>query len=274
MTTNPPPCKVPKCDATFKCVKDLQRILECPVCLLTPENSTQAHFCSNGHMICGGCRVKVQNCPVCQSENLDGQNHLLGQILAAIPKRCPFEGCDAEPKDDELEEHKKTCQYRLIDCITHSICGCKEKVPFNSFFEHLKDKHKVSHLYQPNQCTWKLSETDFDKQFISWLPHVTKFDGKTFIVAFTKNNNLFHSQCILYGNETDAKKYAFEAKSKDFPNNGFILTGEVISVDVKRSEYEKGDYFDNCIFSKSLGKKLWKKHGIAIPIEYTIKKIL
>ena len=76
MSTNPPPRKVPKC-VTFKCVKDLQRILECPVCFITPEDPEKAHFCSNGHMICGSCRKNVQKCPVCRSVDLKGQNPLL-----------------------------------------------------------------------------------------------------------------------------------------------------------------------------------------------------
>ena len=104
MATDPPPNKKRK---SFQCIKEFQRILECPVCLLTPENSDNTHFCSNGHMVCGTCRDQVTFCPICESGDLTGRNPLLKQILSKLPKLCPFERCEAEPNDEDLEEHKK-----------------------------------------------------------------------------------------------------------------------------------------------------------------------
>ena len=275
MSTNSPPCKVPKCDATFKCVKDLQRILECPVCLLTP--STQAHFCSNGHMICGGCRVKVKKCPVCQSENLSGQNHLLRQILAAIPKRCPFEGCDAEPKDDELENHKKNCQFRKVDCLFHSRCGCNVKIPLNSLFQHFEIRHKtIAQCSENSRCNWALKEEDFTDQFGCWFPFSKEFDGETFLISLTKLNGLFHCQCFLLGTESDAKKYTCEISSKsiDFPNNTIKFTGDITSIDVRKTEYEKEDYVNNFSFTNTMVRKLWNKANQNITFNVTIMRNL
>ena len=279
MATNPPPNKAPRC-VTFKCVKDLQRILECPICLLTPENSGQAHFCSNGHMICGNCRVGIQRCPVCQSEDLNGQNHLLKQVLAVIPKLCPFDGCDAEPKDDELEDHKKNCQFRKIDCLTHSRCGCNEKIPINSFFQHYEVRHKkITQCPEKtghSRCNWALKEEDFNGRFLSWFPFSKSFDGETFLISLTKFNNLFHCQCFLLGTESDAKKYLCEISSNsiDFPNNTIKFTGDIISVDVKRTEYEKEDYVNNFSFTNTMARKLWNKANQNITFNVAIMKKL
>ena len=102
MSSNPPPSKKLK-SVTFEGIKDIQRILECPICLQMPKNPDQVHFCSNGHLICHDCHGKVQNCPICRSDDLNGQNPLLKQVLLALPKLCPYQGCEAEPKNDELE---------------------------------------------------------------------------------------------------------------------------------------------------------------------------
>ena len=257
--------------------KDLQRILECPVCFITPENPEQAHFCTNGHMICGSCRKNVQKCPVCRSVDLKGQNPLLKQVLSAMPKLCPFEGCDAEPEDNELEAHKKSCQHRLIDCITHSRYGCNEKIPFHSFLKHLEGRHKISNSSKngPTRLIiWPVYENNFNQEFISWLPLILKVDKETFMLTLIKKNNFFHCRCFFYGNETNARKYTWElkGKSQEFPNTGFALFGEVISVDVKRTEHEKEFYLDNFTFSNTMARKLWIKNVNHFAFVINIKK--
>ena len=61
-----PPAKKQKC-LGFRSVSDIQRILECPVCFNTPENSDQVQFCSNGHVLCDGCHKKILD-KKCQSK--------------------------------------------------------------------------------------------------------------------------------------------------------------------------------------------------------------
>ena len=39
--------------------------LECPVCLNIPD-TTPVFQCKNGHIICSGCRAKLNICPVCR----------------------------------------------------------------------------------------------------------------------------------------------------------------------------------------------------------------
>ena len=280
MATDPPPNKKRKCNL-FNCIKEFQRILECPVCLLTPENPDNTHFCSNGHMVCGTCRDQITFCPICESCDLTSQNPLLKQILSKLPKLCPFEGCEAEPNDEDLEEHKKTCQYRLVDCIAHSVHGCNEKVPFNSLLSHIFEKHRKQKMFQirpvlDSPYTIAIEENVLDDnsmELVSWLPHLVTFDENTFMINCTKKNKLFHYRCFFYGSELEAKKYVCEinAKSSDFPNYSIKLSGDVISVDVKKTEYEKEEYFDNLIFSNTLARKLW--NGKNITIHVNIRKV-
>ena len=281
MATDPPPNKKRKYDL-FNCIKEFQRILECPVCLLTPENPDNTHFCSNGHMVCGTCRDQITFCPICESGDLTGQNPLLKQILSKLPKLCPFEGCQAEPKDEDVDEHKKTCQYRLIDCISHSGHGCNEKLPFNCLTNHIFEKHKKQKMFPigrgPNNL-FLMNTEEFifgnNIELISWLPHFFTFDGNTFMINCTKKNQLFHFRCFFYGTETDAKNYICEINSNgsEFPNYSIKLSGDVISVDIKKTEYEKGEYFDNFTISSTLARKLWNKNSKRITIQVNIRKL-
>ena len=281
LASDPPPNKKPKC-GLFNCVKEFQRILECPVCLLTPEDPDNTHFCSNGHMVCGTCRDQITFCPICESGDLNGQNPLLKQILSKLPKLCPFEGCEAEPKDEDLDEHKKTCKYRPIDCIVHSHHGCNEKLPFTSLLRHIFEKHK-RHQMLPirpvsnNPYLMKTQEFIFGNNvdLFSWLPHVFTFDGNTFMITCTKKNSTFHYCCFFYGNESEARKYICQlhAKGSDFPNCSFKLSGDVISVDIKKTEYEKDEYFDNFTLSSTLARKLWNKNTKNITIHVNIRKL-
>ena len=127
-----PPAKKPKY------VEDIQKLLECPVCLLNPKYPDKVHFCSNGHMICHGCYGQIRTCPVCRSENLKGQNPLLKQVLSRLPRLCPFseQGCGVESDGIDMERHVKICPFRLIDCINKQYCEMKA-VPYNPYIGHL-----------------------------------------------------------------------------------------------------------------------------------------
>ena len=75
-----------------------------------------------------------------------GQNPLLKKILSALPSLCPYEGCDAEPKDTELEDHKKICQHRPVNCFMKSCSVKNYTTPFLEFFEHLEEKHVLNRV--------------------------------------------------------------------------------------------------------------------------------
>ena len=141
-TSTEPPIKKQKC-LGFKSVTDIQRILECPVCYKTPDCPDDVHFCSNGHLVCDGCYKNIldEKCPVCRSEDWNGQNLFVRQILSALPKLCPFPGCEIQLESKDRNSHMKNCQYRLIDCIGSWDCPSKKIAFKDSFIKHLEEEH-------------------------------------------------------------------------------------------------------------------------------------
>ena len=121
--------KKTKMDLAVNSLKNIRKILECPVCLSSPSNPGKTHFCSNYHNICDSCFMKVERCPTCRSDKFIVQNTFLQNILSVLPKICPYteEGCNQEfdPEDETvLEKHVGNCDNRRIDCL-HSYCSTR-----------------------------------------------------------------------------------------------------------------------------------------------------
>ena len=121
--------KKTKMDLAVNSLKNIRKFLECPVCLTTPSNPGKTHFCSNYHVVCDSCFMKVERCPTCRSDKFIVQNTFLQNILSVLPKICPYteEGCNQEfePEDEtELEKHVENCDNRRIDCL-HSYCSTR-----------------------------------------------------------------------------------------------------------------------------------------------------
>ena len=66
-------------------VDDLLEELTCPVCydVCFPP----IHNCSNGHSVCGRCRKKILDCPICRLE-FRGRNFTAENIVGKIMFRC------------------------------------------------------------------------------------------------------------------------------------------------------------------------------------------
>ena len=238
MASNQPPSKKPKY------VEDIQKLLECPVCLQNPKYPDKVHFCSNGHMICDGCHAQIQTCPVCRTRDLRGQNPLVKQVLSRLPRLCPYsdQGCDVESDGSDMETHVKNCRFRLIDC-TSKRCDSKEhRVPFHSFIKHQIDQHKANQsqaLEGSNlTCTLVLRNLERKKQSQSlhgWPPTVWNYDGHTFIAkTYSKDGNLL-MQFLLHGKKAEAEKYIYEIKMKNSatPMYNLGFSGDVIPTDLQ-----------------------------------------
>ena len=234
MVSNEPPTKKPKY------LEEIQKLLECPVCFQNPKCPDKVHFCSNGHMICDECQAKVQRCPVCRSENLNGQSPILKQVLSKLPRVCPFsdQGCDVETDGNKMANHVKICQFRLIDCLT-DICDLQvKKVPFYSFIDHHLEEHKL--LESPSEGKFihtihifkstKVFEVDW-----YWVPTICKFDGHTFFMKTNLTKGIFWIQFLLHGTEADAEKYMWRIQLKNCVKNknyNFDFSGDIISTNL------------------------------------------
>ena len=71
-------------------IKDL---LECPVCLDTIK-SVPVYQCTNGHLMCKDCIVKLDNCPICRNDSLLIRSLQLEKIVQRLEGGC-------QPKNEE-----------------------------------------------------------------------------------------------------------------------------------------------------------------------------
>ena len=61
----------------------IRDILECPVCIEAIK-SAPINQCTNGHVICKDCILKLDSCPICRSDPTLARNLMLEQIIAKI----------------------------------------------------------------------------------------------------------------------------------------------------------------------------------------------
>ena len=146
---------------------------------------------------------------------------LASTVIENIEHRCKFEpdGCNVKMPKTEVEGHKKSCNFRPVDCPS---CLCKEKVPF---------KHVVDHIL--NKCQYSFSKEaphhvlNSQSMFLFYFP-VNKFASASFKVTAYKWNDQFfflnlkainklHIQFYvqMLGTEEDCKKYTVEIYLED-----------------------------------------------------------
>jgi len=101
---------------------DLEKELECPVCLIIPR-SFPIYQCRLGHSICSECHPRLprlyrsRRCPVCQAKycNPPTRNFLAEKVIECVRRTCRFDfhGCDFSVSDSSsLVSHETTCQFR------------------------------------------------------------------------------------------------------------------------------------------------------------------
>ena len=243
-----------------KCLENVQKILECPVCYKTPGNPDNVHFCSNGHLLCDGCYEKIldKKCPSCRSGDWNSQNTLIPlmkQLLSALPKECPFPECEEiQFENEDRDIHMKKCQYRLVDCF-----DCSLKLPFNTFLKHQKEVEKA-YLRKSTDGYFlkkiRVNDTDFsDKTKASWISTMIEFDDQTFITVCYIEQDHFYFQMLIHANITQAEKYLWQIKlkNKEDPRYNTSFSGAVISVDVP--ENDQKTHFGTFSFSKTMARK-------------------
>ena len=261
-----------------KCLENVQKILECPVCYKTPGNPENVHFCSNGHLLCDSCHAQIldKKCPTCRSEDWNNQHALMPlmkQILEALPKKCPYPECEeTQFENEERDIHMKKCQYRLVDCF-----GCSSKLPFNKFLKHLDDDHKTYSKGNINgsftiNIKARNSEIDDPRFILTWDYILAKFDDKSFLVVIYRRQDHFYIQVFFHGSLTEAKNYLCQIKVTNLndPNYYISFSGEVISVDVPTADQQ--DHCGTFAFTRNMARKLLCKldYGQGLGINVTI----
>ena len=181
----------------------------------------------------------------------------------------------------ELEDQKKICQYRPVDCFMQSCSVKNYTTPFLEFFEHLEEKHVLNRVQNDSTLAYNFGiKINDDKMFGStgisdWNPNLFSFDGQSFLVRCIMKNKFFHCQCFIYGTKADATKYFYEmsVKSKVNPIYSTTFTGEVISLDVQRTDYGSDECLStNFTLSTGLARKLINTNTKVIEVRVNINK--
>lgn len=103
-------------------LKALTRKLECPVCFEVP--SGEIFNCQTGHSICSKCSLLIDTCGMCQQPMTASRNFVMETLIAELKRKpdaaseveCPnkSEGCKIVVPADQLWEHEKDCEFRLV----------------------------------------------------------------------------------------------------------------------------------------------------------------
>ena len=198
-------------------VHKLEERVRCPVCLEVPTSGPM-YSCANGHLVCAPCyQGSSSDCSLCRTRMNKTVSLLATTVIENIEHKCKFEtdGCEEKTPLAGIEEHRKTCSLRPVDCPSHL---CKEKVPF---------EHVVAHIL--NNCKHSFGKEDvrnssIDQGFFfpaNKLASTTysvkpfKWNGKFFFLNMkieNEHHRNFYMQML--GTEEECKNYTVEISLK------------------------------------------------------------
>ncbi|XP_050509573.1 E3 ubiquitin-protein ligase Siah1-like [Diabrotica virgifera virgifera] len=182
--------------------EDLQRELECPICL----NYLQIpiRMCTTGHSLCDTCRNKLTVCPMCLSGFSNGSNRSLESIIPLLKIPCKFrdKGCQDLLFHVDRLAHEVDCPHQGISCPR-----CSFNSSITDMEKHCRDTHCAQNLEQYNNCSMFFFETLMG----SSVNGIVQKDGKYFWLRAFKNseNNILFS-VEMVGTKEEASKYSYK----------------------------------------------------------------
>lgn len=142
-------------------VEPLCKLLECFCCLELPKpGTTTVGICSNGHMTCQDCGLRILKnkdfgaCPMCRENTFRVRpGHKLAvsiiQILTNnLLYNCEHPNCNQQITGDHLVIHQKRCPFKPILCPKTE---CFEKEPLANYFSGQHPCVRVAYLDEATQ---------------------------------------------------------------------------------------------------------------------------
>lgn len=135
-------------------MSEILEMLECPVCLEYPRTSP-SFTCSNGHLICGGCKPGMHRCPTCRDDKLtvcSFVTRLTERALKDVSVSCKFShhGCQREELLEGLSEHEEGCPYRDAHCPAKHRGACSWYGSLTKMIIHVREHGCI----QVNKCSF------------------------------------------------------------------------------------------------------------------------
>ncbi|CAG7734134.1 unnamed protein product [Allacma fusca] len=208
--------------------RDLQKILECPVCHLIP--SPPIYNCLQGHSICCRCRPKIDKCPLCQAAYTCSRNFALEAIIETSTFVCDHheEGCLAVLAGKDFQAHVVQCGFRPIICHLGSFHACHgSQVGVKNYLSHLITVHKVQQCERTvgNSFTVAHILRDSNVSDVSWCGKYVEFDGRHFLTRSFLSMGIFHFCLVLLDEDQESSQYTVRIKieKRDSKNRTFEI---------------------------------------------------
>ena len=198
-------------------LEKLEERVRCPVCLEVPTSGPM-YSCTNGHLVCATCyRGSFSDCSLCKTKMNKTVSLLASTVIENIEHKCKYEtdGCKKKTPLAGIEEHKKICSFRPVDCPSHR---CEEEVPFELVVDHLLKKCKYSFGKTDVTNSSITGRLDFPAGQIATAPYSVKtykWNNKFFFLNIkmeNKHHRKFYVQML--GTEEECKKYTVEISLK------------------------------------------------------------
>ena len=143
-----------------------RKLVECPVCLSSPREGP-VPCCPQGHLVCVPCMGKLKdgerrNCPTCRGVMGQGKSLLAFAVAQQVQHECKHQGCTKLLSLNQIEEHERGCDWRLVACPSASVT-CRAMIPFCQVEIHAQDCRR---------CTWP--------------PKMISKEGRSALVQFQK----------------------------------------------------------------------------------------
>ena len=201
----------------------LKERVKCPVCLELPTRGP-IYTCINGHCVCSGCyQGNGSPCPMCREEMVGSTSLLAVTVIKNLEHHCKHQGCDVKVILQDLEEHMKTCRFRLVGC---PAIQCRKKVAYNLLDEHVASECRASTAKDEKtrrivanskiQATFSIRSTShrtaghFKTGTYVWKDRLFYLTNKP--SSINRSRNLYMQ---MLGSEEDCAKVRIEYKVRD-----------------------------------------------------------
>jgi hypothetical protein len=133
-------------DSNIVTLKDLEELLECPVCINVPPPGTLIYECSNGHIICGACAEQItdEKCPTCRvffwaRLRNDIAEKFIDMFDIEVDCVHTARGCTHMDNKAMIKEHEDNCVLRPVQCQSDN---CDKILNLDQMLDHAVQKHK------------------------------------------------------------------------------------------------------------------------------------
>jgi hypothetical protein len=235
-------------------LKNLEEVLECPVCLSVPRTGTPVYECSNSHIICGSCAKGIpdRKCPTCRVIfSVNKSSRIVEKLIAKLDLTVPCfhndRGCYHYERSSEIKDHEANCGSRPVQCPSMI---CNMTVNLNQLIDHAKQYHGTTNVQKVEDQIVirevRVNEEQFQEEnILSGSITIYKLDdGQTYISIVCKKQNIFRAMLYILASPNVALKHrvTISISGKDYKAS---YTTNTVPIDTPVDEATNEE--ENCL---------------------------